>query len=313
MEGTSAMPVRIGLIADVQHADIDDARSPYGATRHYRDALTKVRLAAEDWSAQGCLLAVNLGDTVDRRASSDAPNALSRVLASFASFPRVIHILGNHDLSSLPQASLDSLDSTAVLSHLKAVTGPASSFDISLCAGWRLMIINTYDIAVKSRTALPCHARTLRNQLLDEARRRGEWAAYLEEHEELNGAVGSDQLAWLRTRLQAATSSKQRVVVFAHASVRPEATFYGDAACWNSTEVSSLLDSFSDIVVAMIVGHDHHFGEARSEAGIYHRILEAAMEGEPGVPTHAFLELADNSIKLVGRGAVRSWEQQFES
>ena len=125
--------------------------------------------------------------------------------------------------------------------------------------------------------------------------------------------LGSDQLAWLQTRLQAAAASKQRVVVFAHASVRPEATYYGDAACWNSVEVSSLLDSFSDNVVAMISGHDHHFGEARSEAGIYHRILEAAVEGEYGVPTHAVLELHDNCIKLVGRGAVRSWEQSFSS
>lgn len=306
-----AAPVRIGLIADVQHADIDDTPSPYGATRHYRDALTKARLASEDWSTQGCVLAVNLGDTVDRRSGSNAPEALGRVLESFRPFPHVIHILGNHDLSALPEASLDLLDATAVLSSFQTVNGPASSCDISVGSGWRLLVVNTYDVAVKSRSANAAKARMLRRNLLHEARMRGEQAAYLNQHEELNGAVGRDQLVWLQARLQAAALSKQRVVVLAHAPVRPEATFHGAAACWNSAEVSSLLDSFRGTVIAMISGHAHRYGEARSEAGIYHRILEAAMEGEPGVPTHAVLELYENAIKLVGRGAVRSWEQKL--
>jgi len=121
--------------------------------------------------------------------------------------------------------------------------------------------------------------------------------------------VGEEQLCWIRERLQAAAEARERVVVLGHASLHPEATIYGDAVCWNWQEVSAILDSYSHIVAAVVTGHDHRGMEAASAAGVYHRVLEAAMEGPPGVPTHAILELEGDTIRLLGRGQVRSWER----
>jgi len=300
----------VGLIADVQHADVGDARSPYGATRHYRDAVRKARLAAEDWAAHGCAFAVNLGDTVDRRAGAGASAALGRVLKAFDGFAPVLHVLGNHDLSALAPAELARLGPLPAPAGLEAAAGgeEACYCDVRVGPGWRAILLDTYDVAVRRDAAA---ARALQRRLLREAQARGERAAYLLEHEELNGAVGAAQLSWLRGRLEAAAEAGDRVVVLGHAALRPEATIYGDAVCWNCHEVSSLLDSFHHVVAAVITGHDHHFGQAVSEAGVQHRVLEAAMEGGVGVPTHAILELEGDTIRLVGRGEVRHWERSF--
>jgi len=269
-------PLRVGLIADVQHADIANAPSPYGATRYYRDAVNKARLAAEDWAEQGCTFAVNLGDTVDRRSGADASAALARVMQAFSAFSPVLHVPGNHDLSALPRGEAAALSPCLGLGGLEAVAGGPCYCDVRIGPGWRALIIDTYDVAVR-RDAAP--ARAMLERLRAEARARGEHAAYLAEHEELNGAVGDEQLAWLRERLQAASESCERVVVLGHASLHPEATIYGDAVCWNCHKVSSLLDGYSHVVAAVITGHDHRGLEAASPKGVYHRVLEAAMEG----------------------------------
>jgi len=299
------------LIADVQYADIPNARSPYGAMRSYRDALNKVRFAVKDWVDQSCVLAVDLGDTIDRRSGAAAALARDTVMSNFQGFAPVLHILGNHDLSALPPPHpqlLDTAGGHAALGHLDIDCGPGGyCCDIQVGLGWRIIVLDTYDVAVR-RNAV--EARALRTRLLQESRQEGICAAYLTEHEELNGAVGEKQIDWLRERLELARESMERTVVLAHAPLQPEATYFGDAACWNCQEVSDLLDCFPDVVALVVTGHDHYGGEVVSKGGIHHRVLEAAMEGAKGVPTHALLELCPGSpgLQMVGRGAVRHWK-----
>ncbi|CAK0809921.1 unnamed protein product [Prorocentrum cordatum] len=298
-------PLRVGLIADVQHADLPDSRSGYGRARRYRDALGKARLAAADWADSGCTLAVNLGDTVDRRAGADAPAALRRVLDAFGAFGPLLHVLGNHDLSALPGEDLEKL-ALVPAGAPESVVGPGGRCcDVAAGPGWRLLLLDTYDVSVRR---CPDAARALRRRLLCEARERGLPCAHLAEHEELNGAVGAAQLGWLQGRLEAARARGERAVVLAHAALRPEPTYYGDAVCWNWQEVSGLLDGFSGVVAAAITGHDHHGGLVDTEAGVRHCVLEAALEGPAGGPAHAVLELHSGSVRLVGSGSVRSWK-----
>lgn len=300
--------LRIGLIADIQHADIDDGTSAYGAIRHYRDATTKVRLAAADWKAEGCAFAVNLGDSVDRRGGAGAPAALARVLAAFGGFAPVLHVAGNHDLSALPEEDAASLSPVRSLDGMDAVAGEGCYCDIRVGSSWRVLIVDTYEVAVCRNGAA---AREMRARLIAEAKARRKPHAYLAMHEELNGAVGKEQLAWIQGRLKAAEEAGDRVVVLSHAALHQDVTYYGDAVCWDWRQVSCLLDSFPHVVAAVITGHDHHLGELVSEGGIYHRVLEAAMEGEVGVPTHAILELRGDLVRIVGRGNVKSWEKTF--
>eukprot|EP00406_Dinophysis_acuminata_P068934 CAMPEP_0179292966 /NCGR_PEP_ID=MMETSP0797-20121207/43129_1 /TAXON_ID=47934 /ORGANISM="Dinophysis acuminata, Strain DAEP01" /LENGTH=295 /DNA_ID=CAMNT_0021002097 /DNA_START=37 /DNA_END=921 /DNA_ORIENTATION=- len=294
MEGM--LPLRIGLIADIQHADLPDGQSDYGLVRHYRDAVNKARMAAKDWTTQKCAFAVNLGDTVDRRGGQGASGALDSVLEAFGGFAPVIHIPGNHDLSALTEADLGKLRPGAAAPQPHVARGPSSACEV--CppgSGWRVLVLDTYDVAVRRDEEL---ARATLGRLLEDARRSGKSAPYLTQHSELNGAVGEEQLEWLHGRLQAASDARDRVVVLSHAPLRPDVTIYRDAVCWNWEQVNDLLESYPSTVAAVITGHDHHVGEVVSKRGIYHRVLEAAMEGAVGTPTHAVLELSGTRISL---------------
>jgi len=299
---------RIGLIADIQHADIADARSDYGRTRYYRDALQKCRLAAEDWTAEGCLLAVNLGDTVDRRAEDGAKAALDRVLSALQPFKQLVHVMGNHDLSALPSEDWDRLQSCKHLSGLEVEQGNGEYRDVRISTGWRMILLDTYDVSIKRCRE---QGRQMRKNLLKEAQARRENCPYLNQHEELNGGVGPEQLQWLTSRLQAAQGAGDHAVVLTHSPLRPEPTYYRDAVCWNWQEVDTVLNSFPTVVAAVITGHDHHGGQTTSDAGVFHCVVEAAMEGEANEPAHGILDLYPNGLSLRGKGHVQSWERTF--
>lgn len=96
---------RLGVIADVQAADRDDAPSFSGVTRRYRDALLTARdLAlslAEDDDVEFLL---HLGDLVDMSEAGGNPReVLASVLAALSrSGKEQAHVLGNHCLGSWP-------------------------------------------------------------------------------------------------------------------------------------------------------------------------------------------------------------------
>merc|ERR1711971_151856 len=120
---------------------------------------------------------------------------------------------------------------------------------------------------------------------------------WISQHEELNGGVGPEQLHLIKERLASAAETKDRVVALAHAPLLPDVTYYQDAVCWNGPEVSAVLDSFGPAVVpAVITGHDHYGKDWFSAKGIYHRVLDGALEGALNTPTHAVLELRDNGL-----------------
>mmetsp|Transcript_61621 Transcript_61621/g.102270 ORF Transcript_61621/g.102270 Transcript_61621/m.102270 type:complete len:103 (+) Transcript_61621:1-309(+) len=95
--------------------------------------------------------------------------------------------------------------------------------------------------------------------------------------------------------------------------MNPETTYYADSMCWDWRAAEQVLEAWPQVVAAVITGHDHFGRSATSASGIYHRVLEAAMEGEPGVATHAVLELQGDRVELQGRGAVQSWQTRLSS
>merc|ERR1740121_1063366 len=111
------------------------------------------------------------------------------------------------------------LDPRRSLAGLESAAGAGWFCDVQVGPGWRALLIDTYDVAVRRDEA---QALDLRRKLLREARDSGQASpAYLTEHKELNGAVGGGQLAWLRSRLDAAAAARERAIVLAHAALRP--------------------------------------------------------------------------------------------
>lgn len=96
---------RLGVIADVQAADRDDAPSFSGVTRRYRDALLTARDSARSLAADDEVdFLLHLGDLVDMSEASGKPReVLSQVLSALAeSEKEQAHVLGNHCLASWP-------------------------------------------------------------------------------------------------------------------------------------------------------------------------------------------------------------------
>ena len=90
--------LRIGLIADVHHADLDDREG-----RRYRDGLSKVREAAAVFRERGVDMAFQLGDFTD--AADDVETKIALLRQTDAAFREsgceCRHVVGNHCLDLL--------------------------------------------------------------------------------------------------------------------------------------------------------------------------------------------------------------------
>lgn len=81
---------KIGLVADVQYADADDATSFHGALRFYRNSLAGLRRALRAFESERVAAAVNLGDAVDgkmRGCPGGAAAGFDDVMACFQGRP----------------------------------------------------------------------------------------------------------------------------------------------------------------------------------------------------------------------------------
>lgn len=90
--------VRIGMVTDLHYAD-----KPSAGTRHYRETLTKITEAGEQFQRDKPDFVVELGDLIDAADSVQAEKAyLSTINKEFAALPGDKHyVLGNHCVTTL--------------------------------------------------------------------------------------------------------------------------------------------------------------------------------------------------------------------
>jgi len=93
--------VRIGLITDLHYAD-----KPPAGSRHYRETLTKLAEAREQFQKHQLDFVVELGDLIDAADSVEVEQEfLARVHREFTSLPGDKHyVLGNHCVHTLTKA-----------------------------------------------------------------------------------------------------------------------------------------------------------------------------------------------------------------
>ena len=107
-QGCAATPV--GIVSDVQYADIPDGLSFSGIPRYYRGSLLSLRRAVSSWQHNGVDFCIHLGDIVDGfNPPALAEQALDAVKAEFNLLGRQhYHMIGNHCLYNIPrQASVE--------------------------------------------------------------------------------------------------------------------------------------------------------------------------------------------------------------
>lgn len=267
-----------GLIADVQYADKDN-----GGERRYRASLTKLEEAVGKLNRHALAFLANLGDSIDGRGDQSLTD-LRRVLDVFTkSQAPVRHVIGNHCLE-LPRRELM----------------PALGLDQGHYAfqfrGWQFLVLDTMEVSLKSE---PGTAQRLEAEA---------WVANHPELPTYNGALGPNQLAWLKSELTEARKAQRNVVVLSH---HPLATIPGHESLllWNAVDVRQVL-SEAGCVVACFAGHDHVGAYVRTD-GIHYLTMPGVVEAPTDSNRYAVVDVYRDRLEVRGAGDAPSRTLQF--
>lgn len=245
--------VRIGLVADVHHADRDDAA--HGDTTMYRQSLRRLNEAMDVFCARKPDLMIELGDFKDLAVKKDPKpgedprdkagtirytQEVEAVLARFEG-PRY-HVLGNHDN--------DMLDKDEFLA-LCPNTGIAKDRSY-------------YSFVLKGVTFIVLDGNfTLKGEPYKGSKINWNW---------MESLIPPVEVEWLKCELSAA---KGPVVVSVHQRLDAAARPHHRIA--NGEEVQKIL-SGSGKVVAVFQGHDHLGGYSKVD-GVGYYTLRAMVAG----------------------------------
>ncbi len=97
-EPAASPRVRVGMLTDLHYAD-----KPPAGTRYYRETLTKLEEAAQQFEQQRPQLVIELGDLIDAADTVETElSYLKRIQRSMAALPGQKHyVLGNHCVETL--------------------------------------------------------------------------------------------------------------------------------------------------------------------------------------------------------------------
>lgn len=274
--GAVAAPVRLGLVADAQYADV-----PAQGSRHYRRSLARLEAAVADFAELPLAGCVHLGDLIDREWASFAP-----MLATLGrSRHRWHHVLGNHDFDVREEQK-------GKVPSLLGLPARRGSFDLP---GWRCLLLDTNDV---SRYAHPAGSPAREEAELELTRLV---AARVRQAKPWNGGVGPAQLRWFEAECAAARREGRRVLVFSHHPVWP----VGDHCVWNAAEVLAAVDRQPN-VAAWLNGH-HHAGALGERHGVPYLTLRGMVE-TADTTAYAVATLHADRLTLEGRGREPSLE-----
>jgi len=264
---------RFGVVADVQYAD-----KPAKGNRHYNESADKLRACVADFNRQELAFVINLGDSIDGAGGKSAAD-MTLIAGIFRQLTcPVQHVLGNHCLN-VPRPAL-----------LKEL-GLKSPYYEFARERWRFLVLNGMDVSYKSP---------------DGSKQAKEAQSYLEKNPKLSkyaGAIGEEQMAWLREQLADVARQKQRVIVFCHHPILAAASSPG-AILWNAAKVEAALTR-SGCVAAWINGHDHKGGYAFAN-GIHHLTVHGMVESPTGGNSYAVASVFETRIAVEGKGTTPS-------
>jgi len=274
-EPAEAVPLRFGVMADVQYADRDTVGS-----RHFRQSLEMLEQCVADLNGRDLAFTIQLGDLIDRGEEN-----LDRALSVFQrlKMPRH-HVLGNHDFA-LPRPAL-----------LAKLGLPRGYYDFSH-GNWRFVILDGTDISLSGGWPQDSPNHQQATARFEELRSQGKANA-----ERWNGGIGQAQQDWLKETLRGADERGERVIVFCHMPALAEASDES-LVLWNDEQIVGILESHR-CVAAYLSGHDHAGGYARKE-GIHHVSLQGMVEA-PSENAYGIVELYADRIEVRGVGRVPS-------
>lgn len=267
-----------GVVADVQHADIDNSGS-----RHYRRSPSKLTEAVSEFNRNEVDFVISLGDFINDKPEGFAVlNAITSKLNS-----PLYHIAGNHDFN------LRESDAGATLRNMN-LKRLHYSF---VFKGWRFVVLNGNDISV--------YANRIGSKKFKEAEAMiaGMKARKLPNAHTWNGAVGKSQINWLEKELKQARRKEERVILACHF---PLVTEKKGELLLNYDEVLLLIQKYPE-VFAYLNGHGHT-SQHHPEGGVHHVMFRGMVELEDNA--FAILRVYPGRIEMEGFGKEVSRELQ---
>ena len=264
-----------GAIADCQYCS-----GPNRGSRHYASSAGKLRECVAELNKHDLEFVIHLGDFIDRDYSS-----FDKVLPIYQSLQMpAYHALGNHDFE--------------VADELKGKVvermGMESKYYEFSVEDWRFIVLDGNDVSFHAYPKNSPRYKDAERYYRENKIRSPRW----------NGAVGSDQVAWLRKILQKAEKQKEQVAVFCHFPLYPA----DPHNLWNAEEVISILEEFS-CVKAYINGHNHK-GKYGQKNGIHYLTLKGMVETEDNA--YSIISVAENCLDLKGYGREKDLTLNFK-
>ncbi|MFI7614775.1 metallophosphoesterase [Nonomuraea terrae] len=267
--GHSSAAFSFGLIADPQYWS-----GPPQGTRYYADSLRKLAESAATINDANVGFTVQLGDMVDRD-----PRSFEEILPVFERIRGPRHsVLGNHDFPGL--------SSEEAAERL----GMSNEYYDFTYQDWRFVVLDNNDVSLYANPpGSPDHVKAQR--LIDELRAKGAINA-----QTYNGALGDEQMAWLKATLADAEAKGQQVIVLGHMPLAGGET--EDAL--DAPEVRQVLESHPN-VVAYLNGH-YHPGAYEVVGGIHYVTLKGMVEQPYPANSYAVVTVQENRIRINGYG-----------
>jgi len=245
---------------------------------------------------------INLGDIIDGKAGQNASEQLESVLQEFGRFKGgpVYHLVGNHCLYNLSRAQL----------HPKLGLGQVAYYDVIPHDKYRFVMVDPYDISVAGWP--PGHPnRSAAEHILKQHNPNKDLNSSAGMHGRLkrfvafNGALGAEQIKWLESVLEDATSKGQNVVICTHVPFYPlDIT----PIVWNAEEVMAIIARYK-CVKLVLAGHNHEGDYLHHH--VHHYTFKAVVECRPCTNAFCRMDVYEDRILMKGFGGLECMEFRF--
>ncbi|GIY13122.1 hypothetical protein CEXT_614101 [Caerostris extrusa] len=328
--------VTFGVLTDVQYADHDDRIADYdpSKTRYYRGSLEQVDLAFRFWERPGSKVkfVLQLGDIIDglNRYHGGSHLGLRQILAHFEKHSSIptFHTVGNHELYNFNRKELASLFYESVMKinipqemfcpvkpikENYAKSSPILYYKFCPAPDLKCISLDCFDVSVLGYDSQHPKYQEAKNVLVskhghevfDDWDCSGSLQGLDVRFQQMNGAVGQEQLVWLEQELKESDEIGQKVIVFGHVSLHPDSS---DWSCllWNYEEVIKTFH-LHNCVIAYFSGHTHQSGYALDTHGISYIAFAGILETPPDTSAFATVSYYHDRLEVQGHGIENSY------
>eukprot|EP00658_Telonema_sp_P-2_P076840 TRINITY_DN6812_c0_g2_i3.p2 TRINITY_DN6812_c0_g2~~TRINITY_DN6812_c0_g2_i3.p2 ORF type:complete len:242 (+),score=46.60 TRINITY_DN6812_c0_g2_i3:313-1038(+) len=191
--------------------------------------------------------------------------------------------------------------------------GGACCWTFAPCAGWRVIVLDSFAFSVMSQPGAEHKAEAAREWLdAADAPSLESWPPQREVGDlarrwsDGGGAFGEKQLRWLETQLEECALRSEKVVLVGHEPVHPRVVNDYNGLAWDFDQVLATIQRHSAVIWVYLAGHDHEGGMVTDDAQrVLHLTVPAPLQALPGTNRWLAIRFFGDRIEFIGEGKVR--------